>query len=122
MPDLGVARQDYCDDQREGTERGDECQARSECQLLRSRRRSFRRRCRRITPIPNQTNAPSSAEASVSSQSGHVKPQNRKSRRTLSVFWSMKMSSRPTPEARRLRQPRAHVLGAGSRDYWDPPA
>src|SRR6185295_7113854 len=50
-----------------------------------------------MTPTPNQTNAPRSAEASVSSQSGQVKPQNKKSRRTLSVFWSMKMSSNPTP-------------------------
>ena len=50
-----------------------------------------------MTPTPNQTNAPRTAEASVSNHSGQVKPQNRKSSRTLSVFWSMKMSSKPTP-------------------------
>jgi hypothetical protein len=48
-------------------------------------------------PSPNQANAPRKAEASVRSLSGQVNPQNRKSRRTLSVFCSMKMSSRPTP-------------------------
>jgi hypothetical protein len=51
----------------------------------------------------------------VSSQSGHVNPQNRKSRRTLSVFWSMKTSSKPTPVNETMAPAPSHLLGA-----WEP--
>jgi hypothetical protein len=54
----------------------------------------------------------------VSSQSGHVNPQNRKSRRTLSVFWSMKTSSKPTPVNETMApasSPPAWGLGAAVR-------
>ena len=39
-----------------------------------------------MTPTPNQTNAPRSAEASVSSQSGQVKPQQEVETDTLGVL------------------------------------
>ena len=74
-------------------------------QSRRPSRRAARRRCRRITPSPNQTNAPNRAITRAKSHRGQVKLQNRKSRVTSSVFWSMKMRSSPTPSQRGDRAP-----------------
>jgi hypothetical protein len=41
-----------------------------------------------------------------------VKPQNRKSRRTFSVFWSMKMSSKPTPVIEAIAPPLSLLASA----------
>jgi hypothetical protein len=57
------------------------------------------------------------------SQSGQVKLQNRKSSRTLSVFWSMKMTRSPTPVSDAIapplsRTPSACGLVLSSGPFW----
>lgn len=58
-----------------------------------------------MTPTPNHTNAPTIAVTMAYSQSGQVKLQNRKSRVTSSVFWTMKMTSSPAPMSETIAPP-----------------